>query len=315
MDLPFGITTIDTGFVRPGFDAGYLIVEGKEAAFVDVGISHSVPALRKVLQQRQIAPENVKYLIVTHVHLDHAGGAGVFLQELPNAQVVVHPKGARHLINPERLIQASIAVYGEERFRAFFGGMLPVPAERIVKAAHKHRLQLHGRELLFLDTPGHARHHLCVVDERSQGIFTGDTFGLSYREFDTQNGPFIFPSSSPAQFEPERLQASIEMLLAYQPKKIYLAHFGCVEDVLRLADNLHEMINTFITLAQCVDGTHNERQEHTLTKEMQQLLVTRITTHGCELAEERILEILQADITLNVQGLKVWLDRKRKAKN
>ena len=125
-DLSDGVSTIDTGFLRPGFDASHLIVEGQEAAFVDVGTSPTVPVLREVLRQKNISPENVKYIIVTHIHLYHAGGAGVFLKDLPNAQVVVHPRGARHLISPERLIKGSIAVYGEKTFRHYFGDIVPI---------------------------------------------------------------------------------------------------------------------------------------------------------------------------------------------
>ncbi|PIE33117.1 MBL fold metallo-hydrolase [candidate division KSB3 bacterium] len=311
MDLTCEITTIDTGFVRPGFDASHLIVEGGEAAFVDVGVSHSVPVLREALKQHQVAPENVKYLILTHIHLDHAGGAGVFLQELPNAQVVVHPKGARHLIKPERLIQGSMAVYGEERFRTYFGEVLPIPAERVIEAHHEDRLSLNGRELEFLDTPGHARHHVCVVDEKSRGIFTGDTFGLSYRDFDTLNGPFIFPATAPVHFDPENMHETIDLLISYQPKKMYLTHFGCVEGVSRLADEMHELIDLFAAVAQRVDGMNDEQRHLSLIEEITQLLVVRLKTHGCTLPEERITELLLTDITLNAQGLTVWLDRNR----
>ncbi len=313
--MDVGITTIDTGFVRPRFDASYLLAEGSEAAFIDVGISLNVSVLREALQQQQITPEQVKYLIVTHVHLDHAGGAGVFLQELPHAQLVVHPKGARHLINPERLIRGSIAVYGEEHFRAYFGEVRPIPAERVIEVKHQDRLSLNGRELLFLDTPGHARHHVCVVDERSQGIFTGDTFGLSYREFETSKGPCIFPTSSPVHFDPEQMHASIRMLLSYQPKKMYLTHFGGVEDVSRLADDLHEMIEQYVTVAKGVDGLDRKQRREALTEGVRRTLIGRLTAHGCELTEERMIELLLPDMTLNVQGLEVWLDRQCKTKN
>ena len=312
IDLALGITTIDTGFLRPGFVASHLIIEDGEAAFVDVGVSPTVPVLHAALQQKQITPEAVKYLIVTHVHLDHAGGAGLFLQELPNAQVVVHPKGARHLVNPERLIQGSIAVYGEELFRKYFGEMLPIPAKRVIEAKHEEHLSLNGREFLFLDTPGHARHHLCVVDSKSSGIFTGDSFGLSYHDFDTENGAFIFPATAPTAFEPEKMHATIELLCSYQPQRLYLTHFGCLEDVSKLAADMHDTIDLFVGLAKNTDETDAGQRQQALLEGMQTLLAARLAAHGCAMPAERIREMLLPDITLNAQGLGVWLDRQEK---
>lgn len=312
-DLPCGITTIDTDFVHPGFAASYLMVEDGQAAFIEAGISHNVARLLDVLQQKQIPKEHVQYVIVTHVHLDHAGGAGILMQHLPNAQLVAHPKGARHLISPERLIKGTIAVYGEERMKALFGDIVPVPAERTIKAEHEYRLSLNGRELLFLDTPGHARHHVCIVDERSRGIFTGDTFGISYQEFDTEKGSFIFPTTAPVHFDPEQMHASINHLMTYQPEKIYLTHFGCVAEVPRLADQLHEEIDQLVALAQNVTSQGDKRRQD-LTEGMEQIVLSRLRSHGCKLDREKILTLLGPDIALSVQGLEVWLDRSQKQK-
>ena len=310
-NLSFGITTIDTGFVRPGFDASHLIIEGGQAAFVDVGTSHTVPVLLEALQEKHLKPGQIRYIIVTHVHLDHSGGTGALLQHLPNAQVIVHPKGARHLISPQRLVAGSTAVYGEELMQTLFGEVFPVPKERVIEAAHEMRVDLNGRALLFLDTPGHANHHVCIVDERSHGIFTGDTFGISYREFDTGKGNFIFPTSSPVNFDPEKMHDSIDLLMSYQPKYMYLTHFGCVADVAKLADDLHTRIDRFVALAQDVADLEQDRTQQ-LTKNMQELLLSALHTHGCKLHRDESLALLTPDITLNVMGLEVWLSRKKK---
>jgi len=311
-DLPDGISTIDTGFLRPGFDASNLIVEGQEAAFVDVGTSHAVPVLREVLRQKNISPEDVKYIIVTHIHLDHAGGAGVFLKYLPNARIVVHPRGARHLISPERLVKGSIAVYGEKTFRSYFGDVVPIAQDRVIEATDECRLFLNGRELLFLDTPGHARHHICLVDEKSQGIFTGDTFGLSYREFDTIQGSFIFPATAPVHFDPEKMHETTDLLLSFQPQKMYLTHFGCVTNISKLADDLHERIDHYVALAQNVNRHNNKKRHQALLEAMEKFLCSQIQAHGCHLTKEQIMKVLNPDLMLNVQGLEVWLDRNRK---
>ncbi|GAK60746.1 beta-lactamase-like [Candidatus Vecturithrix granuli] len=309
-DHSFGITTIDTGFVRPGFDASHLIIEGDQAAFVDVGVSSAVPLLLQVLQNKHLAPEQVKYLILTHIHLDHAGAAGSLLAYLPYAQVVVHPRGVRYLAVPKRLVKGSTTVYGEARMASLFGEVLPVPSERIIAAKDHTRLDLNGRSLLLLDTAGHARHHICIVDEGSQGIFTGDTFGLSYREFDTEKRAFMFPTTPPMHFDPEAMHASIDQLLTYQPQMLYLTHFGAVSDVCRLAHDLHEGIAQFTTLARGVSAQGEERTQQ-LTAKMQALLLTRLRAHGCQLEETRIMDLLAPDIMLNVMGLEVWLDKTR----
>ncbi len=308
-DLPFGITTIDTGFVRPGFSASYLIVENSEAAFVEVGTSHNIPILLNVLQEKHIPREQVKYVIVTHIHLDHAGGAGALLQHLPNARLVVHPRGARHLISPERLIKGTIAVYGEEGTKALFGEIVPIPKERVVEASDEDRVALNARELLFLDTPGHARHHICVVDEKSRGIFTGDTFGVSLREFDTEKGNFIFPTSAPVHFDPKNLHASIDRLMSYQPERMYLTHFGCLTDLPALAQDLHEEIDQFVGLANNEENQGGNRRQK-LTRAMEAFFLSRLRSHGCTLEQEQMLTVLEPDLALNVQGLEVWLDKR-----
>lgn len=307
-DLDYDITMIDTGLVRPGFDACFLIVEGDQAAFVDVGISPAVPVLLRVLEEKHLAPEQVKYLILTHIHLDHAGAAGSLLPHLPEARVVVHPRGARHLVNPERLIKGATAVYGAEHIAELFGEVLPVPKERISAPEDQTRLDLNGRSLLVLDTAGHARHHICIVDEGSQGIFAGDTFGLSYREFDTEKGAFILPTTTPVHFDPEALHASIDRFLTYTPTTMYLTHFGAVSEVPRLAQDLHEGIDQFIALVQGVTAQGEERTRQ-LTERMQALLLARLRAHGCQLEEARIMELLAPDVMLNVMGLEVWLDK------
>ncbi|RYE85713.1 MAG: MBL fold metallo-hydrolase [Oxalobacteraceae bacterium] len=175
-----GIHTIDTGFGGVQFDAAYLIVEAQRGAFVDCGTSLSVPQMLATLRSAGLTPAQVDWLILTHVHLDHAGGAGALLQHLPNARVLVHPRGAPHMVDPTRLIAGATAVYGEAEMARSYGAIVPVPAERVVEAADGQTVMLGERALRTIETPGHARHHLCVWDARSRSWFTGDTFGLYY---------------------------------------------------------------------------------------------------------------------------------------
>jgi len=229
-----GIHTIDTGFVRPGFDAAYLVVENGRAAFIDCGTNHSLPRMLGALEVAGLTVADVDWLILTHVHLDHAGGAGELMARLPQARLVVHPRGARHMIDPSKLWAGASAVYGEAVMEREYGRLRPVPAERVVEAGDGYLVDLAGRILQCIDTPGHAKHHNAIHDARAEVCFTGDVFGLSYREFDTAHGPFILPTTSPVQFEPEELHASIDRLMALHPVAMYPTHFGRIEDLHRL---------------------------------------------------------------------------------
>lgn len=309
-----GIHTIDTGFVRPQFDAAYLVVENGRAAFVDCGTNYAVPRMLDALRHAGLAVEDVDWLILTHVHLDHAGGAGELIAQLPRAKLVVHPRGARHMIDPSQLWAGASAVYGDEVMERTYGRLRPVPAERVVEAPDDHEVDLAGRKLRCLDTPGHARHHLTVHDERANVCFTGDVFGLSYREFDTANGPFILPTTSPVQFDPEALHASIDRLVALQPAAMYLTHYNRVEGVARLARDLHAQIDAMVGMAQAAAHEHTDpAQRHEAMKaELTELYGARAWAHGWQGDRDALLELIGMDIELNARGLGVWLDSARK---
>ena len=305
-----GIHTIDTGYLRPRFDAAYLVVEHGRGAFIDCGTNHSVPVLLEALERAGLSATDVDWLILTHAHLDHAGGAGRLMQHMPNARLVAHPRAAPHLIDPARLTAGAIAVYGEQVFAQHYGELVPVPEQRVVVAGDGHVVDLAGRPLRCIDTPGHARHHLCVWDARSRSWFTGDTFGLSYRELDSANGAFILPTSSPVQFEPEALQGSIARMMGESPQAMYLTHFGRVEDVARLAAELHEQVDAMVSLAQACDGDPD--RHHALVEALSGYYLERAQAHGCALGDAEVLDLLHMDIELNAQGLEIWLDRSRR---
>lgn len=302
-----GIHTIDTGFVRPRFDAAYLVVEHGRGAFIDCGTNFAVPRMLAALDDAGISVAAVDWLILTHVHLDHAGGAGELIAQLPNAKLVVHPRGARHMIDPAALWAGASVVYGESVMEQTYGRLRPIPAERVVEAADGHVVDLAGRALCCLDTPGHARHHIAIHDARADVCFTGDVFGLSYRDFDTARGPFILPTTSPVQFDPEALHASIERLVALRPQAMYLTHYGRVEEVGRLAADLHVQIDAMVELARAAHGRPDRHA--VLAESLTRLYATRAEAHGWHQGREVLRQLLGMDIELNAQGLEVWLDR------
>jgi glyoxylase-like metal-dependent hydrolase (beta-lactamase superfamily II) len=309
-DLGFGITAVDTGFQRPLFAASHLVIERGRAAFVDVGTSFSAPLLLAALERKGLAPEAVDYVILTHVHLDHAGGAGEMMRRLPGARLVVHPRGARHMVDPARLWAGASQVYGAERVLHDYGSPVPVEAARVIEAPEGLRLELGGRPLVFLDTPGHARHHVCVWDEASRGVFSGDTFGLAYPELASGRGPFILPTTTPVQFEPVALHASIERLLALAPRAAYLTHYSRVEDVERLAGELRHRIDAQVALARAEDGKPDRAAR--LRAGIEALFLAWTRDHGTPLPEPQIAELLAVDVELNAQGLEIWIDRERR---
>lgn len=306
-----GIHAIDTDYVRPLFDAAHLVVENGRAAFVDCGTSHSVPRLLAALDALGLSTDSVDWLFLTHVHLDHAGGAGALLRHLPKARVVVHPRGAPHLVDPRKLVSASIAVYGEALYARLYGEILPIPEQRVVAAEDGGRFELHGRCFEVMHTPGHALHHQVFFDERSNGVFTGDTFGLSYREFDVAGRAFALPTTSPTQFDPEQLVSSIRAILARSPSRAYLTHYGEITDLPRIGASLERQIRALETLARKAHAeTTAEALRLRLRSEVRASLLGELRQHGCRLDDAEIDAVLAPDIALNADGLIAWLSRR-----
>ena len=310
-DLGHGVYAIDTGFHGDRFDAAYLIARGGRGLFVDSGTNFSVPRLLGALEAVGVAREAVDHVIPTHVHLDHAGGMGLLMQHLPNATMLVHPRGARHLIDPSALVVGATAVYGPEEMARSYGTLVGAPQERVQSTHDGQVLRWQGADLLFADTPGHARHHHCIWDEASRGWFTGDTFGLSYREFDNERGAWIMPTTTPVQFEPEPLKASIGRLMQTDPERMYLTHYGCVSGVRRLATQLLQLIDALVSLALPLRSLPATERHAALVAGQRVLLRDSLLTHGWDapFVDAQLDGLLDLDIGLNAQGLAVWLDR------
>ena len=215
--LDHGISLIDAEYLYPGVVAVYLLQQDDQLAIIETGTANSAANILAVIESHGFSTANVSYIIPTHVHLDHAGGAGALMQQLPNAKALVHPRGAAHLANPAKLIAGTKAVYGDAEFERMYGEIPPIAAERIVEVSDDMRLMLGASELRFIHTPGHALHHYCIVDADSNSVFTGDTFGISYRVFDSEKGAFIFPATTPVHFDPEQAHASLDRILSFKP--------------------------------------------------------------------------------------------------
>jgi glyoxylase-like metal-dependent hydrolase (beta-lactamase superfamily II) len=307
IDLGHGIYAIDTGFHRERFDAAYLLIEDGHAAFIDTGTNFSVPRLLASLELLGLSVDQVDWVIPTHVHLDHAGGVGMLMAALPRARLLVHPRGARHMIDPSALYQGALAVYGQAEMERAYGTLLGVPAERVVESHDEMVIHLGDRPLRLIDTPGHARHHHAIWDARSQGWFTGDTFGLSYREFDTDQGAWIMPTSTPVQFEPQALRASVERMMAAQPEHLYLTHFSRVSNVPRLGRLFLDLLDQTVAISTAL--AHAPDRHQALKAALRDLYLRSLRQHGVTLPDATIDDWLSMDIELNAQGIGIWLDK------
>ncbi len=302
------IFAIDAHYERPLMAAIHFVVENGRAAIVDTGSNDSLPYVLSALTELGLAPEAVDYVILTHVHLDHAGGAGLMMRHFPNARLVVHPRGARHMIDPSKLIAGATAVYGAAEMRRLYGEILPVAAERVIEAPHETVIDLAGRELLCLDTPGHARHHISIVDRKSGNVFSGDTFGISYRELDTDGRQFVFPTTSPVQFDPDELHASIDLICSFEPKVVYQTHFSELRDVPAQAEHLHRMIDAHVAIARREASVGTAERHERIRANLAHLLLDEVERFGCKLGPAQVLSVWETDIELNAQGLGVWVD-------
>jgi glyoxylase-like metal-dependent hydrolase (beta-lactamase superfamily II) len=304
---PHGVWALDTGYVRPRMDASHVIVRDGRAALVDCGTTRSVPRLLGCLEILGVEPEQVDWLFLTHVHLDHAGGAGELLAHLPRARIVVHPRGAPHLIDPGKLEAGTRAVYGDAVYEQLYGTLTPVDADRVSVVDEGERVALGRSVFEVLHTPGHALHHCCFHDRTANAVFAGDTFGVSYRELDVRGAPFILPATTPTHFDPDQLHGSIDRIAGLKPEAVYLTHYSRVTDLERLAEDLHGDLVAFVEIAK-----RCKREADAVAAiacMMRAYLGARLDEHGYPDDERKRDAVLGMDIELNAKGIVAWLER------
>lgn len=306
-----GVYAVDSGLLRDRMACCYIVTDGGEIAIVEAGGNIGAKRLLKVLDRRGLARESVRYVIVTHVHLDHAGGAGLLMNALPGATLLVHPRGEKHMIDPSKLESGARAVYGDDEYDRTYGSLVPVELQRVRAMADGDTVVLGTRTFRFIDTPGHASHHFSVHDDRSNGWFSGDTFGLSYRELDTENGPFIFPTTTPIDFNPGALRSSIEKLGSVNPRWMYMTHFGRIAWSSELSERLVDGVTLFEQWGNEFEAQEDRRM--LIREAMTEWLLGETRAHGVKLPRDQLLALLAPDIELNTDGIEVWLTRRAKA--
>jgi len=299
--LSQGIYCVDALYIKPNVASMYLLQAADQVAIIETGTYHSLANLQATLAELGIADAQVKYVIPAHVHLDHAGGAGAMMQQFEQASLVIHPRGARHMIDPQVLVEATSAVYGQQVFDRLYGRIEPVPEERIIVARDLERLSLDSRELLFIDTPGHAYHHFCIYDATSSGVFTGDSFGICYDPMKRLTR-CLLPTCPPTQFNPPAMHASVKRIMEFAPQRLYLTHYGELTQPAAQLSSFERWIEHYVDLCNDMKPADANAERRLQDALMQTVLEELSVGDG----DDEIKEILQHDIRLNAQGLAHW---------
>ena len=305
-----GILPVECRYIREGVTTVFWILEKREAAIVDASVSGATPHILAALEKEGLGAEDVKYIIITHVHLDHSAGTAALLRACPHAQVLCHPKAALHLANPERLVKGAKMAYGEEAFEKLYGRVEGVDKSKIRPVEDGEKISFGSREFTFLHTRGHANHHICLYDSGSGALFAGDTFGLAYPRLQIGTRPLIYPNTAPIDFDPVEARKSIDRIEALRPSRICLAHYGVWKDVAEGARQLRYGLEQLEKMYDHARSTEMESDERAALckKEFTTFLHGEIASRGIELSEEEWLD-LEFDILLNSSGIAVAAQR------
>lgn len=227
-------------------------IPAERPTLVEPGPESSLDNVIAGLDRLGVGPDDLAWIVVTHVHLDHGGGAGKLAERFPNATVVVHQQGARHLHSPDRLVASATRVYGEENMATMWGSMRPVDQSRLWAVDEGDRIDMGGgRHLEVMYTPGHAKHLMCLVDSASGGVFVGDAVGITL-----PHSHLVRPTVPPPDIDPDLIVAQLERLKARRVTSINFAHFGIDTDVEEMLDQAIRRVRRWdeITAAAVGDG-------------------------------------------------------------
>ncbi len=307
----FEPTTIDCQYLAPQRAAAYLVVDGGEAAFVETNTAKALRLLLGALEARGLAPDAVRYIVVTHAHLDHAGGASALLERCPEATLLAHPRAVRHLGDPSRLVQSATAVYGEERFRAMYGEIAPADPARMRAVEDGDLLPFGAGQWHIFHARGHANHHLCVQDVSTGAVFTGDAFGLCYPALQRE-GRFFFPSTSPTDFDAEAARASVRRI-ARDGTRAYLTHFGGADGLEEAAAQLVEHLDqSEAILERAVESSEpDDHLDAFCRAELLRHYSAWFEAHRRPATARLFFEKMTLDLDLNAQGLAHVARRRR----
>jgi glyoxylase-like metal-dependent hydrolase (beta-lactamase superfamily II) len=298
-----GAGPIDVEYLgHPRVIASYLLESDGELALIDPGPSVSLPTLRKKLQGQGVAFHDLRALLLTHIHLDHAGGTGTLVRENPRLRVYVHEIGARHLADPSKLLASASRLYGDAAaMERLFGEFLAVPAENITPLRGGEHIELGGQHVDVLYTPGHASHHVTYIDPAAGNAFVGDTSGIRIA-----GQPFVLPVTPPPDIEIERWRQSMDAILSRSPARLFLTHFGWSENPREHFDELRERMSRWAARAR--EGIAAGADDRQRAKEFSQWGARELRRHLT--AEDAELYVRTGGLELSWLGLaRYWRKR------
>lgn len=308
------IKTIDGHYHYPGRAAAYLLNHGEEAAFVDNITPFSIPYLMQALEEAELRPEQVRYIIVTHIHLDHSAGTAELVKHCPNATVIAHPRAARHIIDPTRLVESARPIYGEEVFKRIFGVIEPVDAARVQTADDNETLELGGRTLTFLDSPGHAKHHFVIHDSGTNALFSGDAFGLYFQQLQGGSKACFTYVCAPPQFDPDAAKRTIQRILDLGPDHVFVTHFGECSDIQEGGKQMLHMLDAYDAAVDTAAQTDLEGAAllEYCTKRSVDIIKQDLAACGLDTNDDEVLKWALAENGITSQGLAVLAEQRRK---
>jgi glyoxylase-like metal-dependent hydrolase (beta-lactamase superfamily II) len=308
-DFGYGIHMIDGYDLGMPGRTGIYVITGEALTLVETGPAPSVPYIRAGLKELGYSLQEIRYIIVTHIHLDHAGGVGLLLTECPHAEVVVHPRGYRHLADPSRLVKGARVIYGDA-FDRLFDPVLPVPEEKLITKGEGDVLDLGGgRKLTFIDSPGHAAHHLSIFDPVSRGWFTGDTAGVRYHHTADLGFIVYLPSTSPNQFDPDAMKRSMKRMAERKPERLFFGHFGMSEEPRNVFRQVAAELDHFMAIGREVmaAGKGASEMEDRLLQHYQAVLQAQ----GCG-TDHPVWEPLTLDLKVCAMGVEGYFIKQSK---
>lgn len=294
-----GIYILDTEqFGLPKYGALY-IFKTPRPAIIETGFSHTVPKVLSALTELNIKPEEVAYIMPTHVHLDHAGGTGFLAEVCPNAQVVIHEKGAEHLIEPTRLIESVKRATGP--MFSYYGEVKPIAADRVIRVRGGERFDL-GDDFSIgaIDTPGHSPHHACFYERKNRALFTGDAVGI-YRPF-AQNE--ILPTTPPPSFHLEQSLETLERLKRLDLNMLCFTHWGAHKNPAKLFDGYANLLKSWVGEIEAAKKRLSDDEK------VKQYFLDK---HGPELSKLYDPMMVRGEIEMNVQGVLLYLKKRNQA--
>jgi glyoxylase-like metal-dependent hydrolase (beta-lactamase superfamily II) len=298
--------TIDAD-IKPRYTACYLRLAGDECAFIEAHTSHALPRLMGALREAGLRPEQVRWIVLTHAHLDHAAGASALVAACPHATLVAHPRAARHMVSPQKLIDGATAVYGPERFRALYGSLSPIPSSRVRALGDGEGIDLGGATLTAWHTAGHANHHFVVDDPATGTVFTGDAFGLVYPDLQ-RHGRFALPSTSPSNFDADLARASLDKVLSLGERFVCPTHYDAYEDAPAIAAQVRRFLDR--AGAWVEQAARGDETPEAMTTRFARAWTQAIAEEAPAFGPAE-MDLLALDIELNAQGLAFAANAKR----